>query len=111
MSDMLHAAAGTKTLVKKETTAALVRKHQARQQASLARVYQRELAVEKAVTEQQQENVQQGAALSELQDEVAALTKLYRPIRGRAGTPLLPAGPCLLLEFLFHLMRVGLTNL
>ena len=50
-------------------------------------MYQRELAVEKAVAQQEQENVQQGASLTQLQEEVGALTKLYHPIRGRAGEP------------------------
>ena len=83
---------------KKETTAALLRKQQARQQAGLARLYQRELGLKKAVTDQQQESAQQAEVLIQLNDEIAALNKLYRPIRGRAGKLiLLQAAPCLLL--------------
>lgn len=76
---------GIKALVKRESTAALVRKQQVRQQAALAHVYQRELALEKAVDEKGQENAEQAATLSHLQDKVASLTKLYQPIKGRAG--------------------------
>ena len=65
--------------------AGMVRKQQARQQASLACVYQRELALEKAVSERGQENTEQAAVMSQLADEVAALTKIHEPIKGRAG--------------------------
>jgi hypothetical protein len=72
-------------VVKKETTAALIQKQQARQQAGLAIVYERELALERAVAKRGQENAEQSTVKSLLADEVAALTKIYEPIKDRAG--------------------------
>lgn len=72
-------------MVKKETTAALIHKQQARQQASLACMYERELKVEKATARQGQENAEQGAVRDVLAGELAELTKIYEPIKGRAG--------------------------
>lgn len=72
-------------VVKKETTAALIQKQQARQQAGLAIVYERELALERAVAKRGQENAEQSAVKNLLADEVAALTKIHEPIKDRAG--------------------------
>ena len=55
------------------------------QQAGLACVYERELTVEKAVARQGQENAEQGAVRDVLAGELAELTKIYEPIKGRAG--------------------------
>ena len=77
-------------MVKKESTTALVRKQQARQQASLASVYERDLALAKAATKKEQENSEKAEMLCHLADEVAELTKIYNPIKGRAGTVHLP---------------------
>ncbi len=79
-------------LVKKETTAALIQKQQARQQAGLAIVYERELAMERAIAKRGQENAEQSAVKNLLADEVAALTKIYEPITDRAGE----GAPCML---------------
>jgi hypothetical protein len=72
-------------LVKKETTAALIQKQQGRQQAGLAIVYERELALERAVAKRGQENAEQSSVKNLLADEVAAVTKIYEPIKDRAG--------------------------
>lgn len=72
-------------VVKKESTTALVRKQQARQQASLATVYERELALKRAVTKKGQENTEEACIMDKLADEVAALTEIHEPIKGRAG--------------------------
>ena len=78
-----------KVVVKKETTAALVHKQQARQQAALACLYESELALEAAVAKKGQENTEEAAAMNQLADEVAALTKIYQPIKGHAGKAVL----------------------
>ena len=72
-------------VLKKETTAALIQKQQARQQAGLAIVYERELALERAVAKRGQENAEQSAVKNLLADQVAALTKIHEPIKDRAG--------------------------
>lgn len=82
----IDGAAGTeRVLVKKESTAALVRKQQARQQASLASVFERDLALQRAAAVKGQENSEQAAVMGHLADELAALTKIHEPIKGRAG--------------------------
>ena len=78
-------------VVKKETTAALIQKQQARQQAGLAIVYERELALERAIAKRGQENAEQSAVKNLLADEVAALTKIHEPIKDRAGE----VAPCM----------------
>ena len=81
-----YGAGGEKVVVKKESTAALIRKQQARQQASLATVYDRQLALDRAVAKKGQENAEHACIMDKLADEVAALTKIQEPIKGRAGT-------------------------
>lgn len=76
---------GEKVVVKKESSASLMRKQQARQQASLASVYERNLALERAVSVKGQENTEQAAMVGQLADEVAALSSIHEPIKGRAG--------------------------
>lgn len=72
-------------VVKKESTATLMRKQQARQQASLASVFERNLALERAASAMGQENTEQAAVMHQLADEVAALSSIHEPIKGRAG--------------------------
>ena len=76
---------GDRVVVKKESTATLMRKQQARQQASLASVYERNVALERAVSDTGQENAEQAAVVGRLADEVAALSSIHEPIKGRAG--------------------------
>ena len=78
-------AGGERVVVKKESTATLMRKQQARQQASLASVYERNLALERAASAVGQENTEQAAVMHQLADEVAALSSIHEPIKGRAG--------------------------
>lgn len=72
-------------VVKKESTAAFIQKQQARQQAGLAIVYERELALERAVAKRGQENAEQSTVKNLLADEAAALSRIYEPIKDRAG--------------------------
>ncbi|KAL0024576.1 hypothetical protein WJX79_010339 [Trebouxia sp. C0005] len=76
---------GGKVVVKKESTAAFIQKQQARQQAGLAIVYERELALERAVAKRGQENAEQSTVKNLLADEAAALSRIYEPIKDRAG--------------------------
>lgn len=76
---------GDRVVVKKESTATLMRKQQLRQQASLASVYERNLALARAVSVKGQENTEQAAVVDLLADEVAALSSIHEPIKGRAG--------------------------
>ena len=78
-------AGGGTVVMKKENTATLMRKQQARQQASLASIYERNLALERAVSVKEQENTEQAAVVGHLADEVAALSSVHEPIKGRAG--------------------------
>ena len=79
------AAGGDRIVVKKESAAAFMRKQQARQQASLASVFESNLALERAVSIKGQENTEQAAVMGQLADEVAALCSIHEPIKGRAG--------------------------
>ena len=72
-------------MVKQESTATLMRKQQARQQASLASVYERNVALERAVFVKGQENAEQAVVVGHLADQVAALSSIHEPIKGRAG--------------------------
>lgn len=78
-------AGGEKVVMKKESSATLMRKQQARQQASLASVYERSMALERAVSVKGQENTEQAAMVDQLADEVTALSSIHEPIKGRAG--------------------------
>ena len=81
----LDATGAERLLVKKESTAALMRKQQARQQASLASVFETDLALQRAVSVKGQENTEQAAMMAQLAEELAALTEIHEPIKGRAG--------------------------
>lgn len=72
-------------LVKKESPASLMRKQHARQQAGLASVFETDLALQRAVSVKVRENTEQAAVMGQLAEELAALTKIHEPIRGRAG--------------------------
>lgn len=74
-----------RVLVKKESTAALMRKQQARQQAGLASVFEKDLALQRAVSVKGQENTEQAAVMGQLAEELTALTNIHEPIKGRAG--------------------------
>ncbi|KAL3160747.1 hypothetical protein ABBQ32_010656 [Trebouxia sp. C0010 RCD-2024] len=84
--DSPYRTTGTeRVLVKKESPASLMRKQHARQQAGLASVFETDLALQRAVSVKVRENTEQAAVMGQLAEELAALTKIHEPIRGRAG--------------------------
>lgn len=85
MSSFHGAVGGDRVVVKKESSATLMRKLQARQQASLASVFDRNLALERAASAMGQENTETAAVMHQLADEVAALSSIHEPIKGRTG--------------------------
>lgn len=91
MCDCCSAAAAGEVSgpAKKETTAATVRRHQARQQRALADVYERNLKLECLVAQQDQENKGLASELQHLLQEAAALTEIYTPLKARQGYVLL----------------------